>query len=169
MGYHQRHPPHPKTTAPRGITLIEMLIVVAIIGLMVSISFPAVSSGIESLRLSSASDSLVSFLNSAMNRAERRQQVVEISISTRDNTVSFAGAGLSRMLDMPAGVTIKQVLPNLLEETGGPRRFLLLPGGNVPRIGIELVNRKGTRRIVRVDPMTGVPAIEKPDALEKSQ
>jgi len=36
----------------------------------------------------------------------------------------------------------------------------LLPGGTVPRIGIEIANRKGTRRLVRVDPMTGVPEVQ---------
>ena len=35
----------------RGVTLVEMLIVVAIVGLIAGISFPAVSSGLESLRL----------------------------------------------------------------------------------------------------------------------
>jgi len=42
----------------------------------------------------------------------------------------------------------------------------LLPGGNVPRIGIEIVNRKGLRRLVRVNPMTGVPEVQ---MLETSQ
>ena len=63
----------------QGVTIVEMLIVVTIIGLIAGISFPAVTSGIDSLRLASASDSLASFLNGAMNRAERRQDVVEIA------------------------------------------------------------------------------------------
>ncbi len=145
---------------PRGATLVEMMIVVAIVGLIAGISFPAVSSGLDSLRLTSASDSLVSFLNGAMNRAERRQEVVEIAISTKDNAAYLTTAGLSRKLDMPSGVTIKTVWPKLPIETDAPRRFLLLPGGAVPRIGIEIANRKGAR-IVRVNPMTGVPEIER--------
>jgi len=38
----------------RGVTLLEMLIVVALIGLLAGITFPAVTSGIDSLRLNSA-------------------------------------------------------------------------------------------------------------------
>lgn len=145
----------------RGITLIEMVIVTAIIGLIAAISFPAVSSGLESLRLASASNSLVSFLNAGLNRAERRQEAVEVAISPKDNTVSLTSASLARRLDMPGGVTIHQVWPKLEQETDAPRLFLLMPGGAVPRIGIELANRKGVHRIVRVNPMTGVPEIER--------
>src|ERR1035437_6655329 len=68
-----------------GVTLVEMMIVVAIIGLMVGITFPAVSAGLDSVRLSSATDSLASFLNAAVNRAERRQQPMELIISPKDN------------------------------------------------------------------------------------
>jgi prepilin-type N-terminal cleavage/methylation domain-containing protein len=144
----------------RGITLVEMLIVVTIIGLIAGISFPAVSSGLDSLRLRSASDSLVSFLSAALNRADRRQEVAEIAISTQDNALHMTTASLSRELSMPPGVTIKAVWPRLPDgDPNQPRRFLLLPGGNVPRIGIEIANRKGARRLVRVNPMTGVPEI----------
>ncbi len=148
-------------TSSRGVTLIEMLIVVTIIGLIAGISFPAVSSGIDSLRIASASDSLVSFLNGGLNRAERRQEAVEVTVSVKDNAVYLASASLNRTLAMPSGVTILAVWPKLPDETGASRRFLLLPGGAVPRIGIEITNRKGARRIVRVNPMTGVPEIER--------
>ena len=156
-------------TCSRGVTLIEMLIVVAIIGLIAGISFPAVSSGVDSLRLVSASDSLVSLLNRAMNRADRRQDVVEVSISIQENAVYLASTGLSRKLEMPSGVTIKAVWPKLAVEQEGPRRFLLLPGGTPPRIGIEIVNRRGVRRIVRVNPMTGVPEIERLESQENAE
>jgi len=170
MGDNKSHLPHPQPEAGRagtfvssgqGVTIVEMLIVVTIIGLIAGISFPAVTSGIDSLRLASASDSLVSFLNGAMNRAERRQDVVEIAISIQDNAVMLTTTGLTRKLEMPSGVTIKAVWPKLAADPEATRRFLLLPGGAIPRLGIEIANRKGVRRIVRVNPMTGVPDIER--------
>jgi prepilin-type N-terminal cleavage/methylation domain-containing protein len=149
-----------------GVTLVEMLIVVAIVGLIASISFPAVASGLESLRLTSATDSIVGFLNGALNRAERRQQAIEVAVSIQDNSVSLTSseAGFLRKLSMPDGVKIVAIWPKLLEEDTQPRRFLLLPGSSAPRLGVEIVNRKGARRIVRVNPITGVPDIERVEA-----
>ena len=149
-----------------GVTLVEMLIVVTIVGLVASISFPSVASGLESLRLTSATDSIVGLLNGAMNRAERRQQAMEIIVSVQDNSLSLASseAGFTRSLSMPDGVKIVAVWPKLLEEDNQPRHFLLLPGSTVPRLGVEIANRKGARRIVRVNPITGVPDIERVEA-----
>ncbi len=149
----------------RGVTLIEMMIVVALIGLMVGITFPSVSAGVDTLRLNGACDSIVSLFNDALNRAERRQQVVEVSISRADNALSLRSteAGFERKLELPTGVSITNVLP---EEPAPPedgvRRFMLFPGGTVPRLGIALANKRNVQRIVRVDPITGVPQIEVP-------
>ena len=52
-----------------GVTLIEMLVVVALISLMVGISYPAITSGIESLRLNGATNGVVSFLDYGLSRA----------------------------------------------------------------------------------------------------
>jgi prepilin-type N-terminal cleavage/methylation domain-containing protein len=154
-----------KTETRQGVTLLEMLIVVAIIGLLVGISFPALTSGIDSLRLNAATNGVVSFLNQALTRAERRQQVVAISISRQENALSMRSteAGFFRKFEIPAGVSIVRVLPDLPDDPGGARTFLLYPGGTVPRFGVQLINRRNVERIVRVDPITGVPRVEQPE------
>ena len=48
-----------------GVTLMELLIVVAIAGAMATLVLPAFSSGLDNLRLSQASDSVAAFLNGA--------------------------------------------------------------------------------------------------------
>jgi prepilin-type N-terminal cleavage/methylation domain-containing protein len=145
-----------------GVTLIELLIVLAIVGLIAGISFPSVSAGLESIRLRSASNSVVSFLNGALNRAERREEAMEIVISPNENLLVMysAAPGFERKLHLPDGVVIEAVFPELEEPQEGSRQFLLIPGGVPPRIGVQLRNRRGSRRIVRVDPITGVPQIE---------
>ena len=148
----------------RGVTLLEALIVVALIGMMAGLSYPAVSSGLDTLRLRSTSDAIVSFLNIALDHADRRQQAVEVIISPRENSLlsRTADLGFSRSLDIPAQLHIVSVQPALTTvlDPQEPRRFLLYPGGSVPRIGIEIATFQGRRRLVSVDPITGSPRSE---------
>jgi prepilin-type N-terminal cleavage/methylation domain-containing protein len=146
----------------RGITLVEMLIVVAIVGLIAGISFPAISAGLDSVRLASATDSLASFLNAAVNRAERRQEPLEVVISPKENRLTLYSnePGFTRELKLPDGIAIEAVLPQDPDDPQGARRLILMPGATVPGIGIRIANRRGTRRIVRLDPMTGFPHVE---------
>ncbi len=148
----------------RGVTLIELLIVSAIAAAMVSIALPTFTNGLDDFRLSQASNDTASFLNSALNRVERRQRPMEIFVSTRENLilVQSRDKSYSRKLEFPDGVRVEAVLPILPQETDAPRRFLLLPGGTAPRVGIQLINKRNQRRIVTLDPITGVPNIERP-------
>lgn len=145
----------------KGVTLIEALIVVALIAMIAAVSFPAVSAGLDTLRLRSTSDAIVSFLNIALDHADRRQQAVEVIISPRENLLlsRTADLGFSRSLDIPAQVRIVSVQPALptVTDPQEPRHFLLYPGGSVPGIGIEISTLRGSRRLVSVDPVTGSP------------
>src|SRR5437899_2768572 len=49
--------------AQAGVTLVEMLIVVALIGLLTAVTYPSAAAGIDSLRLRAASNEVVTFLN----------------------------------------------------------------------------------------------------------
>jgi len=147
----------------RGVTLIELLVVVVLISLIVGITFPSVASGLDSIRLASATNAVASFLSGALNRAERRQQVMEVTVDRKANLVLMRAvqSGFYRRLEMPDGILIAGVLPPLPGNPDIPRRFFLYPGGVVPGFGVQLATMKGTQRIVRVDPVTGVPLIER--------
>jgi type IV fimbrial biogenesis protein FimT len=146
-----------------GVTLIEMLIVLALIGLMVSVSYPSVSAGVDNLRLSSSGDSVANFLTLAMNRAERREQAIEVTIDRARGVMKArsTGPGFERRIEMATGVRIEEVLPAPSSEEVEQRSFVIYPGGTPPRIGVVLVNARGARRTVRINPITGVPEIEK--------
>jgi prepilin-type N-terminal cleavage/methylation domain-containing protein len=148
----------------RGITLLEMIVVVAIIGLIVGVSFPSVSAGIDSVRMVSAGDSVAAFLNAAVNRSQRREEPVELVIDLRTSHLAAYSndASFARELTLPEGITIEAVLSG---QPGDPsdepqRRIVLMPGAAVPGIGIQLLGKRGARRIVRLDPMTGYPRVE---------
>jgi type II secretory pathway pseudopilin PulG len=139
-----------------------MVVVVGIISLMAAVSFPAITSGIDSLRLNEACNGVVAFLNSGLNQAQRREQVIEVTISPAEKALlaRSADSTFNRRFDMPEGITIYKILPELPSGENPARVFMLYPGGTVPQIGVQLVNRRHASKIVRVDPMTGVPAIE---------
>jgi type II secretory pathway pseudopilin PulG len=144
--------------------LIEMLIVVAIIALTVGVTFPALGSGIDSLRLASASDGVAGFLQGALTRVERRQRMMELTVSKGDNALVVAGEEFSRRYALEDGVTIAEILPAEPVDPTAPRRFLLYPGGAAPRIALRLVNRRGSQRMVSLDPITGVARVERIEA-----
>ena len=143
------------------MTLVEMLIVLAIIGLLTAISYPSAAAGIDSLRLRTASNEVVTFLNAALEAASRHQQVIELRIAPSENAMAARSADSTfvRAAAIAEPVRILSVQPLLQNGAGGmeTRRFLLYPGGAVPRIGIEIGTRDGRRRMVSVDPITGVP------------
>ena len=154
--------PAGKIKGRAGITLIEMVVVVSIIGLVAGISFPSISAGLDSVRMVSATDSVAAFLNSAVNRAQRRQQPIGLGISPRENLLTLYSSepGFKREFKLPDGIAIVEIMPQATGESDGPRQFLFMPGATMPGIGIQLANRRGTRRIVRLDPMTGFPRVE---------
>ncbi|HEY3840255.1 MAG TPA: prepilin-type N-terminal cleavage/methylation domain-containing protein [Bryobacteraceae bacterium] len=136
----------------RGITLLELLVVLAIIALMVGISVPATVNGLSSIRLRSAADDVSSFLNSALNRSERREQMMEVFVFPKQARLEADSTepGFVRTLDMPPGISIAG---------DNPQRIVLMPGSAPPRVAIDLFNDHGIHRVVKLDPVTGVPEV----------
>ncbi|SRR5579883_434858 len=149
-----------------GVTLLELLIVITLMSLLAGLAYPSASAGLDTIRLRAASDQAVSFLNAALDRAQRRQQVVELRISPAENALAARSADVSfdRTLSLAEPVRIASVEPAEVNaiSTGAQRRFLIYPGGTLPRIVIHLATRDGRRREVVVDPVTGAPHTEMP-------
>jgi hypothetical protein len=135
-----------------------MLIVMTLIALVAGLSYPSLSSGIETLRLRAASDSVVSLFNTCVERADRRQQAVEIQIWPHEGVITArsADAVFQRRLEITQPLRISDVVPHVT----GPddmRRILIYPGGSAPHIAIEISTAQGRKRLVSIDPITGVP------------
>jgi len=156
--------------AQRGVTLIELLIVIALIALLVGIAYPSAVSGIESIRLRTTADNVANFLNVAIDRSDRRQQVVELWISPKDNVLiaRSPNQGFARRLTIPEPFHITAVRPLAEVAPDEPRRFLMVPGGTMPRVTIEISGENGRKRTVTVDPLTGMPRNEIPGAADEA-
>jgi type II secretion system protein H len=144
-----------------GVTLIEMMVVMVIIALIAAIAVPSLTAGLDSVRLKTAADSIASFLNVAVNRAERLGEPVEVDIAPKENRIGMTSSRYSQELDMPSGVIIEGVLPKKSDGWGDDVRHVILqPGATIPGIGVQIMNKRGVRRLIRIDPMTGFPRIE---------
>jgi Tfp pilus assembly protein FimT len=145
-----------------------MMVVMTIIAVMGGVLFPSVASGLDNIRLSTTTDEIAAFVNGALERANRRQIVVAMTIDKESNTLTLHSteAKFERRYELPASVVIQAVLPEIPAFTGNAQPFartiIFYPGGNVPRIGIVIASRNGGgRRTIRIDPITGIPLIEK--------
>jgi prepilin-type N-terminal cleavage/methylation domain-containing protein len=135
----------------RGVTLVEMLVVISLVGVMAAISFPSFNAGLNSIRLHSAADSVAAFLSGATNKAELRSDVMEIVVDPAHRRLALYSAqpNFERSLELPQGIAI----------LGEERRWMLMPGGSFPRMSIDLVNTRGAKKRISVDAITGVPRI----------
>lgn len=146
-----------------GLTLLEVLLVVSIIAVLAGVSYPSVASGIDSIRMRTGADSLAAFLNNAMARVERLQQPVEVRFYTGTNRIEQLGvrAGVIEELTLPDGLNLVDYVPGR-PDNPGLRTLMLLPGSPFPAASFLIENRRGARRIVRIDPIAGVPEVTAP-------
>ncbi|MCL4794468.1 MAG: prepilin-type N-terminal cleavage/methylation domain-containing protein [Bryobacteraceae bacterium] len=153
----------------RGVTLMEMMLVVLLISLMAALTFPGVSSGLDSIRMRTAADAVAGLLAQAMVQVERRQEPVELTIARDEGvmTVRSLRPGFAREYRMPDGITIERVLPEPPGEPPAVRSLLVFPGATFPRVTLVISSSRGHRRQVRVDPVTGVARVEEAEQAEQ--
>ena len=141
-----------------------MVVVVASVGVIAGVSFPAISASLESVRMVSATDTVATFLNSAVNRAERRQHAVAREVDSREGTLSLFSAepGDRKEMHLPGGVVIEAVTPADGDDRRSPAGFCSCLGHG-PRDRNSLGNGHNAHRLVHLDPMTGFPRVESID------
>jgi prepilin-type N-terminal cleavage/methylation domain-containing protein len=151
-----RIPNIPHLQARRGLTLIEMLVVMALISLIVGVSYPSVSRGLDGVRLRTAADDVASFLALAMNQVERTESPVAVRFLKAQGVLEMSGPGVPlRTMKLADGISIVEIKPVAPGAPEEERSVFLLPGGSFPRLTVELASRSGGRRSVAVDPVTG--------------
>jgi type II secretion system protein H len=157
-----------RNLSQRGVTLLELLVVVALASILLAVVFPSVGAGLRTLELRSAAQQLAASARYAREQAIHRQRFYELEIDAEAGTISvgdlarngpaLAGSAQARRsFELPATVRVERISP---EERDSPprRRFLFSPDGGAPAFEIVLGN---DRRLVVVtsDPLTGFPKV----------
>ena len=131
-----------------GVTLLELLIVVSIIAVIASISFPAMTAGLAGVRLSSAAGTVASFLTSSMNTVERHEQAA----ADRDLAQRKHARGFHRGLGRKTAIEARNASGyRHRRRRTAPLSFI--PGGAFPGIAVVLRNEKA-----RGDPFASIPS-----------
>jgi general secretion pathway protein H len=144
-----------------GVTLMEMLVVMALASILLAIVFPAVGSGLGTLELRSAATRLAAAARYARDQAVYRQGIYELQLDSARGVVAVEdfGGGQSQRFELPSSVHIADVSPQ--EEGTGPavRRFFFYPDGAAQQFQVILANPR-RQMAVSNDPLTGTATVE---------
>lgn len=80
------------TNNQSGLTLLELIVGIAVLGILLAVGVPSFQSTVDSNRLAAQTNSLVTALNLARSEAVKRGQPVSVCASTNQTTCSGATA-----------------------------------------------------------------------------
>lgn len=132
-----------------GVTLLEALVAIALVGLAAAISFPAASAGVDAIRVRTAADQGKTFLLNAQQFADRHRQAVLVTIdpSLGRMTAHSADGKWTRSLGFDTRLRID--VPGTTFET------VVQPGAALPPLSVALITEGGQRSGFRVGGLLG--------------
>jgi len=135
-----------------GITLLEMLVVMTLIGLLASVATPSVTAGMETVKLRNSAERLAATLRLARERAVRTRHYFQVTVDPQTRRVELRDleGDFARDWQLPETISVKVDRPLL---------FQFAPDGSVPSLHVELENSR--RRVVSVDmdAFTALPTV----------
>jgi type II secretion system protein H len=136
-----------------GVTLIEMLVVMTLVGLLAAVVAPSVGSGLETVRLRATGEKLAATLRMARTRALRTQHYMQVSVDPQLRVVELR--------DLEGGSLSSWEIPNTIQVLSERRlAYLVYPDGGTQMMRVDLRNQKGRQVEVASDPFTMFPTVK---------
>ena len=140
----------------RGFTLLEIVIAMAIAGLVLAVGVPSAARFYESMQYRAAVRDVVTLLSSARHGAVQQGRAVDVEINPRAKIVTLAGT----VTQLPAalGLTVSSAAELNSEDTA-VIRFYPEGGSSGGEVSIDMPGRSGVR--ISVDWLVGGISQEK--------
>ena len=139
-----------------GVTLLELLVVIALASILLAVVFPAVGSGLATLELRTSAQRLAAAARYAREQAVHQQRTYQLEIDGEAGRVVVVDVeeGARRSFELPASVRVERVLPAAREGEMRSGRFLFYADGGAPLFEVTLENQR-RQLVVSSDPLTG--------------
>ena len=142
--------------------MLELVIVVLIIALVMTVSYPSLSRGAASIHLRATSRDVLNAFRYAREKAVTEQIGMKITVDRENQKLiltDFLGDG-SRSYILPQDVKIERMALAGNEVTDGAMSVRFLPNGSAESAEIILKSKYGSVLRIMSDPITGGARIE---------
>jgi general secretion pathway protein H len=141
-----------RAVGERGFALIEILCVLAIIGLLAAIILPAIPRATTRAKLESYAVQTAALLKADRNAALRRRIEVATAIDAADRSIRSGATG--RVIRLPSDVSLDAMLASRCADRNAGRSIDFFPSG-MSCGGVLALTRPGMGFEVRVNWLTG--------------
>ncbi|MFH1848372.1 MAG: prepilin-type N-terminal cleavage/methylation domain-containing protein [Candidatus Omnitrophota bacterium] len=155
----------------KGFSLVELLLVAAILAALVGISIPNFKKTYERLKLRNTADNISRFINFAQQRAILEENIFKVMFDYDAKSYWLMEASQPGQKDVLGGGTVeftraggrlgkKMRIPQDLSMDGDKEEVIFYPDGNSGRARVELSNQKGAAIIITSTGIMGNVDIE---------